>query len=123
MKYKVYISQVWTYTTEIEADSKEQAQDIAGYIAEDVSPQNDNMRFGEERVEVEEMKMDEKHYKYGMRLRPFGIGCQPKEGLMECTDEKIKRDDGRYYHDVIVYDRQLSAHEIADYELDYLGEA
>lgn len=122
MKYKVYISQVWTYTTEIEADSKEQAQDIAEYIAEDVSPQNDNMRFGEERVEVEEMKMDEKHYKYGMRLRPFGIGCQPKEGLMECTDEKIRRDDGRYYHDVIVYDRKLSAHEIADYELDYLGE-
>lgn len=122
MRCKVYISQVWTYTTEIEAESQEQAQGIAEYIAEDVSPQNDNMRFKSERIEVKEVKQEKTYHKYGMRLRPFGIGCQPKEGLVECTDEKIKREDGRYYHDVLIYDRKLSAHEIADYELDYLGE-
>ena len=36
----------------------------------------------------------------------------------------IRREDdstGRY-HDVLVYDRQLTDQELEDYELDYLGE-
>ena len=55
-------------------------------------------------------------YRYGMRLRGFGIACQPKKGL-------IRREDGvsgRYY-DILAYDRRLTEQELEDYELDYLG--
>lgn len=60
--------------------------------------------------------MPKKLHKYGMRLRGFSIGCQPKEGLVE------RRDDpkGRYY-DILIYDRVLSGAEVMDYELDYIG--
>jgi hypothetical protein len=51
-------------------------------------------------------------YKYGMRLRGFSPGAQPKEVLRREDDPTGK------YHDIIVYGRQLSADEIADYELD-----
>jgi hypothetical protein len=58
-----------------------------------------------------------KTYTYGMRLRGFSIGCQPKEGFVE------RRDDiSGLYYDVIVYNRKLTNKELDDYELDYLGE-
>lgn len=60
MRYKVYISQVWTYSTEIEADSREEADSIAGEIANDVTPKCNNplrrMTFGDEYVEVKPVK-------------------------------------------------------------------
>ena len=56
-------------------------------------------------------------YKYGMRLRGFSIGCQPKQGLIERMDDP----SGRYY-DILAYDRQLTEKELADYELDDLNE-
>lgn len=53
-------------------------------------------------------------YAYGMRLRGYSPGAQPK-GVIE------RRDDPRgIYHDVIVYDRPLTEKEIRDYELDEL---
>ena len=55
-------------------------------------------------------------YKYGMRLRGFSIGCQPKDGFIRREDDA----SGRYY-DILVYDRELSEQELEDYELDYLG--
>lgn len=55
-------------------------------------------------------------HKYGMRLRGFSIGCQPKDGLVERIDDHT----GRYY-DILVYDRMLTGAEVADYELTYLG--
>lgn len=55
-------------------------------------------------------------YLYGMRLRGFSIGCQPKKGLIERLDDTTGR-----YHDILVYDRQLDPKELEDYELDYLG--
>lgn len=58
-----------------------------------------------------------KFHKYGMRLRGFSIGCQPKEGLIERRDDRT----GRYY-DILIYDRVLSGKEVMDYELDYIGE-
>lgn len=57
-------------------------------------------------------------YKYGMRLRGFSPGCQPMEGLIERRDDIINRG----YHDILIYDRKLTDKEVADYELDYLGE-
>lgn len=53
---------------------------------------------------------------YGMRLRGFSPGCQPKSGLVERRDDPT----GKYY-DILVYDRQLSQQELFNYELDFLG--
>ncbi len=52
---------------------------------------------------------------YGMRLRGFSIGCQPKEGFVEREDDPENR-----YWDVIVYDRPLSDQEISSYDLDFI---
>lgn len=60
-------------------------------------------------------------YVYGMRLRGFSVGCQPKQGLLGLADYASAIWDTSEYHDVIEYDRQLTADEIAAYELDYLG--
>lgn len=54
-------------------------------------------------------------YLYGMRLRGYSPGCQPKNVLMRLEDV-----DGNY-HDLLVYDRKLTAEEIRDYELDELS--
>ena len=62
-----------------------------------------------------------KLYVYGMRLRPFSIGCQPKEGFVERRDSSTAW-YGKEYWDYIVYDRELTDKEIRQYELDYLGE-
>lgn len=43
---------------------------------------------------------------YGMRLRGYSPGCQPKEGLVERRDSPIRR-----YYDVLVYDHQLTEKE------------
>lgn len=54
-------------------------------------------------------------FKYGMRLRGFSPGCQPR-GVVDYEDG-----DDRYY-DFIVYDRRLSDAEVKDYELDFIEE-
>lgn len=56
-------------------------------------------------------------YRYGMRLRGFSIGCQPKDGLRDIEGDKT----GRYWN-ILGYDRKLTDEECRDYELDYLGE-
>ena len=68
---------------------------------------------------IEQMKRDgliESEYRYGMRLRGFSPGCQPKEGFIDRQD-----DDTGKYHDILIYNRPLTEKELADYELDYLG--
>lgn len=55
-------------------------------------------------------------YRYGMRLRGFSPGCQPKDGFLEREDDL----SGKYY-DVLVYNRKLLDQEIRHYSLDYLG--
>ena len=55
-------------------------------------------------------------YRYGMRLRGFSIGCQPKDGFLDREDDST----GRYY-DILLYDRALTDRELKDYELDYIG--
>lgn len=55
-------------------------------------------------------------YYYGMKLRGFSPGCQPREGLL-----------GREYpnhsewHDVLVYDRKLTKEEVSRYELEFIA--
>ena len=54
-------------------------------------------------------------HRYGMRLRGFSPGAQPRGSIRREDDPTGK------YHDIIVYDRQLSADEIVEYELDELN--
>ncbi len=53
---------------------------------------------------------------YGMRLRGFSPGCQPREGLIERQDDPKGK-----YHDLLVYSRPLTDKELADYELDLVS--
>jgi len=57
-----------------------------------------------------------KEYKYGMRLRGFSPGCQPKEGFLRREDDNM----GDYY-DIVVYNRPLTEKELSSYELDDLN--
>lgn len=56
-------------------------------------------------------------YAYGMRLRGFSPGAQPR-GVLGRQDDR----SGQYY-DIIIYDHALTDKEVRDYELDYLGES
>lgn len=56
-------------------------------------------------------------YIYGMRLRGYGLGCQPKNGFVLRLDDETGK-----YHDKLAYDRRLTKEEESNYELDYLGE-
>lgn len=56
-------------------------------------------------------------YMYGMRLRGFSLGCQPKNGFYERRDDP----SGKYW-DILVYTRMLSKEETSNYDLDYIGE-
>lgn len=58
------------------------------------------------------MRMTIEH-KYGMRLRGFSPGCQPKDGLLRREDSTNDN-----WYDILVYDRRLSPKEIDDFELD-----
>lgn len=62
-------------------------------------------------------KGDKMNHKYGMRLRGFSIGCQPSKGFVDAMPD----DTGKYW-DILFYSRKLTDQELADYELDYLGE-
>ena len=57
-----------------------------------------------------------KLYAYGMRLRGFSPGCQPKDGFVKRLDSADKK-----YYDILLYDRPLTVKEIRSYELDDLG--
>ena len=64
-------------------------------------------------VKAKEVEIPEE-YKYGMRLRGYSPGAQPK-GVLRREDDTTGK-----YHDIIVYGRQLSADEIRGYELEEL---
>lgn len=55
-------------------------------------------------------------YKYGMRLRGFSPGAQPKEGFIDREDDPL----GDYW-DILIYNRKLTEKECSDYDLDSLG--
>ena len=54
-------------------------------------------------------------YWYGMRLRGYSPGAQPKGVVARRDDKKGK------YHDILWYKHELSERECQDYELDYIG--
>lgn len=54
-------------------------------------------------------------YYYGMRLRGFSPMCQPMDGLIERQDDTTGK-----YHDILIYDRELSDRELYEYELDFV---
>ena len=57
------------------------------------------------------------YYEYGMRLRGFSPGAQPMKGLVEAHDKNHMK-----YWSVLTYDRELSAEEMENYELDFIRE-
>ena len=61
-----------------------------------------------------------KEYLYGMRLRGYAPGCQPKEGLMNVYFGS--QYGTRVYHNLISYNRPLTEKEMKDYELDFINE-
>ena len=63
--------------------------------------------------------MEIQAYKYGMRLRPYEIGCQPKEGFL-CVAEG-ETVDGYRYHNFVYYISRLDMETVSNYDLDYLG--
>lgn len=58
----------------------------------------------------------EKGFAYGMRLRGFSPGAQPRGGYICHLDDLT----GKYY-DIVVYDRQLTTDEVYGYDLEYIG--
>lgn len=62
--------------------------------------------------------METKYFYYGMRLRGFAPMCQPMNGFVERQDDTTGR-----YHDILVYNRQLTSGEVRGYELDFLGDS
>lgn len=56
-------------------------------------------------------------YRYGMRLRGFSLGCQPRKGFYDVEDDATGK-----YHDIIIYTRKLEEQELKDYELDFIKE-
>lgn len=53
-KYRVYITQTWTYADVVDAKSIDQAYEIADGISQDIT--FDEMDFGDDHIEVEEVR-------------------------------------------------------------------
>lgn len=59
-------------------------------------------------------------YLYGMKFRPAGPGCQPKEGLI-CSCTWNNKGD-QHYWSVLQYNRRLADDEVSNYDLEYITE-
>ena len=64
--------------------------------------------------------MQKQKYLYGMRLRPFSLGCQPMTGLAEWRECKSGQ-YSRSYWNILVYNRPLEEWEVRNFELDFIG--
>ena len=51
-------------------------------------------------------------YIYGLKMRPFSPGAQPKEGFLYANEESKLAKYG-----IVCYDRELSEQEVDEYEL------
>ena len=61
----------------------------------------------------------EKLHRYGMRLRGYSMGTQPR-GVVEWEDADKSKDG---YWSYIYYNEKLTQRQMEDYDLDYLGES
>jgi len=59
--------------------------------------------------------MIDKGYAYGMKLRGYSPGAQPR-GQVDCIDDLT----GEYY-DIVIYADPLTADQIRGYELEFIG--
>ena len=63
---------------------------------------------------------------YGMRIRPAGIGSNPKDGFVGMVKyeelEKYNKENKTNFLDLVVYNRELSEEEIKDYQMNNLGQ-
>lgn len=57
-------------------------------------------------------------FTYGMRSRGYSIGCQPMDGLI-----RTQPDANRNFHDILVYNRELTDDEVRHYSLTRLYES
>ena len=57
-------------------------------------------------------------YKYGMRLRPIGLGCQPSRW---CKYMRLNKEETGYWC-YVWYKFKLTDEDLKNYDLDYLGE-
>lgn len=55
---------------------------------------------------------------YGMKSRGYSIGCQPMDGLI-----RTQPDANRNFHDILVYNRELTDDEVRHYSLTRLYES
>ncbi len=62
------------------------------------------------------MEMTESEYKYIMRHRPFGIGCQPK-GFTKVDNANFMIDG---YYNILAYPEKLSDEQVYQFELKRL---
>lgn len=63
--------------------------------------------------------MEIRAYKYGMRLRPYDLNSQPRDGFV-CVG-KGGTVDGFRYHNFIYYIDRLDSETAKHYDLDYMG--
>ena len=65
------------------------------------------------------------YYIYGMKARPFSVGCQPMEGLITSDAFKVLKmgldEESQGYHSTLLYNRKLTEKELYDYELEFVG--
>lgn len=51
-------------------------------------------------------------YKYGMKYRPFSIGCQPLENLIEAQEDPTNK-----FYNILLYSEALTPEQIKSYQL------
>lgn len=57
-------------------------------------------------------------FTYGMRSRGYSIGCQPMDGLI-----RTQPDANCNFHDILIYNRELTDDEVRHYSLTRLYES
>ncbi len=59
--------------------------------------------------------MIDKGYAYGMKLRGYSLGAQPRGAI-----DRIDDPTGKYY-DIVIYADPLTVDQIHGYDLEYVG--
>jgi len=59
-------------------------------------------------------------YKYAMKLRPPGPGCQPMEGLIAISTEESDI-GGMHSWGKALYSRELTEEETEHYDMEWIG--